>query len=52
MERNCIFLLQGFVMAVLQFYIPLSILHTLGVSAPIFVNIWQYIFERKTPHLN
>jgi hypothetical protein len=31
-------------MAIIQFYLPLSVIHTLGVTGPIFVTIWQFIF--------
>lgn len=43
MERNGIFLMQGFIMAAIQFYLPLGIIHTLGATGPIFVSIIQYL---------
>jgi drug/metabolite transporter (DMT)-like permease len=50
MGRNILFVLQAFLTAGLQFYLPLGILHTLAVAGPIFVYVWQYIIERKKPH--
>lgn len=44
MERNGIFLIQGFIMAAIQFYLPLGIIHTLGNTGSIFVTIIQYIY--------
>lgn len=51
MKRNFIFWLQGFVMPAIQFYLPLGIIHTIGATGSIFVCIFQYIFEKKKPHM-
>jgi drug/metabolite transporter (DMT)-like permease len=45
--RNIIFLLQAFGMAFVQFYLPLSIIHTIGSTGPIYVCVYQYFIEGK-----
>ena len=49
-KRNIIFILQGFAMPAIQFYLPLSIVHTLASTGSIFVCMFQFIFEKKLPH--
>lgn len=38
--RNLVFLGQAYVMAAVQFYLPLGVIHTLGASGFIFVNVF------------
>lgn len=49
--RNVAFLVQSFAYAVVQFYLPLSVLHTIATSGPLYVSVFQYIFDKKKPHV-
>lgn len=41
--RNIIFLMQAFIMAWVQFYLPLSVVHTIGSTGPLYVSIFAYL---------
>lgn len=47
MKRNVVFVGQAYVMCAIQFYLPLGVIHTIGLLGPISVSIYQYIFDNK-----
>lgn len=49
--RNIAFLVQSFVYALVQFYLPLGVLHTIATTGPLYVSVFQYIFDKKKPHI-
>lgn len=49
--RNIAFLVQSFVYALVQFYLPLGVLYTIATTGPLYVSVFQYIFEKKKPHI-
>lgn len=47
MIRNGIFLAQAFIMAMVQFYLPLSVVHTIGSTGPLYVSVYEYFLSNK-----
>lgn len=45
--RNFIFLVQGFIMSAVQFYLPLNVIHTFASIGPALVCIYQYFLDGK-----
>ena len=45
MVRNVIFCLHTFVVAIVQFYLPLNICHVIGCTAPIFTFVTNYLIN-------
>ena len=45
-KRHAAFIIQGFVMAGVQFFMPLGIVHTLGSCGPIFILVLQRMLRK------
>ncbi len=46
LKRHALFILQGFVLAGMQFFMPLGIVHTIAACGPIFTLIMQRIIHK------